>query len=90
MWAWGENMEGELGDGQVPGWATCTDQNYGPNCSSATPVQVVGLAGVTAIADRLALKSDGTVWQWGGVDNQNNALPPARVFGVDGATAIAG
>src|SRR5207248_2372873 len=55
VWAWGWNVEGELGIGSTG--------------NSATPVQVGNLAGVTAIAaggyHSLALKSDGTVWGWG-------------------------
>jgi len=55
VWAWGSNGRGELGDG------TTTNR--------ATPVQVIGLTGVTAIAaggyHTVALKSDGTVWAWG-------------------------
>ena len=55
LWAWGDNTDGELGDG------TYNDRD--------TPVQVVGLTNVIAIAaggyHNLALKSDGTVWAWG-------------------------
>jgi len=72
VWAWGENLTGQLGDG------TRTD--------SSTPVQVIGLTGVTAIAagginhkyyffkygHTIALKADGTVWAWG--DNEHGQL----------------
>ncbi len=66
VWAWGYNLQGQLGDG------TTTHRN--------TPVQVVGPGGIgvlseiTAIAagggsqpggHSLALKADGTVWAWG-------------------------
>jgi alpha-tubulin suppressor-like RCC1 family protein len=61
VWAWGFNVDGELGNGTEAG--------------STTPVQVVGpggqgyLTNVVAIAGAdwhsLALKNDGTVWAWG-------------------------
>ncbi|MBI2447249.1 MAG: PKD domain-containing protein, partial [Candidatus Omnitrophica bacterium] len=56
VWAWGDNSQGQLGDG--------TNNTY-----RNTPVQVSGLTNVTGIAGggrhSLALKSDGTVWAWG-------------------------
>jgi len=56
VWAWGDNANGELGDG------TSTDYR-------STPVQVCGLSGVASIAaggaHSLAVKRDGTVWAWG-------------------------
>jgi alpha-tubulin suppressor-like RCC1 family protein len=85
VWAWGRNVNGELGNG------TTTD--------SLTPVQVVGLSGVTAISGSyhsLALRSDGSVWAWG--DNQlgqlgngttTDSLTPVQVVGLSGASAIA-
>ncbi|BAH42753.1 hypothetical protein BBR47_17760 [Brevibacillus brevis NBRC 100599] len=55
VWAWGNNGNGQLGDG------TFEQRNE--------PVLVKGLTGVTKIAagssHSLALKSDGTVWGWG-------------------------
>src|SRR5258708_31388778 len=93
VWAWGYNGLGELGNGTVT--------------NSNTPVQVLGpggvgfLSGVTALAGglyhSLALKSDGTVWAWGG--NGNGQLgngtftpsnTPVQVSGLTGVTAIAG
>jgi Regulator of chromosome condensation (RCC1) repeat len=55
VWAWGNNFDGQLGDG------TTTTRQF--------PVQVSGLANVIAIATAyscsLAMKADGTVWVWG-------------------------
>ena len=55
VWAWGENVCGQLGDG------TTNDR--------AIPVQVSGLTNVKAIAAGvrhvMAMRQDGTVWIWG-------------------------
>ncbi|MFA7150813.1 MAG: prepilin-type N-terminal cleavage/methylation domain-containing protein [Candidatus Paceibacterota bacterium] len=88
VWAWGENSLGQRGDG------TTVLYNY-------TPVQVVGPGGVgylTNITDiaagfrhSFALKSDGTVWAWGGNwygnlgDNTiTNRRTPVQVKGPGG------
>ena len=86
VWAWGGNLNGELGNGTTT--------------SSSTPVQVSDLDGVTAIAvdgHSLALKDDGTVWAWG--DNRYGQLgigsdvigvnAPMQVSGLDGVKVIA-
>ncbi|WP_233612067.1 Ig-like domain-containing protein [Corallococcus sp. AB045] len=87
VWAWGNNGEGQLGDG------TTTDR--------LTPVQVPGLTGVAALAaglsHSLALKQDGTVWAWGhnghgqlGDGTTIRRLTPVQVPGLTGITALAG
>jgi alpha-tubulin suppressor-like RCC1 family protein len=86
-WAWGYNLDGELGNGT--------------NVGSATPLQVSGLGGVTAIAaglsHSLAVKSDGTAWAWGfnaygqlGNGTTTNSSTPVEVSSLTGVTAIAG
>jgi alpha-tubulin suppressor-like RCC1 family protein len=92
-WDWGNNGNGQLGDGT--------------NTQRTTPVQVHGpgdvgfLSGVTAIAGggshTVALKSDGTVWDWGlnlygqlGDGTTTGRYTPVQVFGLSGFTAIAG
>src|SRR5690349_10398784 len=55
VWAWGNNIFGQLGNGS-------TNEAH-------TPVQVSGLNSVTALGGRgyhtLAVESDGSVWGWG-------------------------
>jgi hypothetical protein len=85
VWAWGRNLEGQLGDGSTT--------------SRTVPGQVSGLSGITAIAageyHSMALRNDGTVWCWGSNSRgqlgdgsyANNAI--ARpVNGLSGITAI--
>ena len=58
VWVWGTDHDGELGNGPT---LTAT---------AKTPVQVPGLTGVVSVASydesRYAVKSDGTLWDWGG------------------------
>ncbi|MDQ8737988.1 fibronectin type III domain-containing protein [Paenibacillus sp. LHD-38] len=86
VWAWGNNVYGQLGDGS-------TTDGY-------TPVQVQGLESVVAITagseHSLALKSDGTVWAWGsnkfgqlGDGTTNDRLTPDQVKGLSSVVAIA-
>ena len=91
--AWGENAQGELGNGTT--------------ANSNTPVPVSALSGVAAIAaggsgvaalDRfsLALLSNGTAWAWGnnqdgqlGNGTTTNSSTPSAVSALSGVTAIA-
>jgi len=63
VWAWGDNYEGQLGNG------TFAD-------GVAVPAQVPGLTNIVAVAagadHSLALRSDGTLWVWG--DNSYGEL----------------
>ncbi|MCM8768306.1 MAG: FG-GAP-like repeat-containing protein [Candidatus Omnitrophica bacterium] len=93
VWAWGRNHQGQLGNG--------TTQD------SLVPVRVSSLTNIIAIAASgyppappfsLALKSDGTVWAWGGgrdgqlgngQSGENYFSPtPVKVFGLTNIIAI--
>ena len=83
VWAWGRNINGQLGDG------TTIHRNL--------PVQVIGLSGVVAISagsyHAVAVKSDGTVWTWGtnsvmnGPTTQSNS--PVQVPVLSGVVSVA-
>lgn len=87
VWGWGANNAGQLGIGSQTG-------------AQLTPVQVVGLADVVAIAGgenhSLAVKSDGSVWGWGynitrqAVPGQNASyiLLPTLVSGLSDVASV--
>jgi alpha-tubulin suppressor-like RCC1 family protein len=81
VWAWGENLYGELGNGTTT--------------NSFLPVQVKDLTDVKSISagayHSIALKNDGTVWTWGyncygqlGNNSTTNSSSPVQVQGVNG------
>jgi alpha-tubulin suppressor-like RCC1 family protein len=90
VWAWGDNDWGQLGNG----WRA---PDFG---GSTTPVPVVGLTGITAVASGqwtgYALRGDGTVWAWGGNlagelgngTNTHRNPVPVQVSGLTGVVAI--
>lgn len=92
--AWGENSDGQLGNGSFPGPEGC----FVAYCSR-TPVTVAGLGAVAALAggsQGLALLGDGTVMAWGrnadgqlGNGSREQGDVPAPVPGLGGVTAIA-
>ncbi len=73
LWAWGNNLEGQLGDG------TNTDSN--------TPIQILtDVISVDGYDHTLALKKDGTLWAWGnntygqlGDENDTNLNTPTQI-----------
>jgi alpha-tubulin suppressor-like RCC1 family protein len=87
VWAWGDNFSGQLGDGTTT--------------SRTTPVQVAGLNDVAAIATRsaamcvgdahsVALKHDGTVWEWPSYESfVQKSLTPVQVAGLTNIVAVA-
>ena len=58
VWGWGDNQQGQLGTGYL-------------NNIIPYPVQVLGISNVSMIAagydSVLALRDDGTIWEWGGI-----------------------
>jgi alpha-tubulin suppressor-like RCC1 family protein len=87
VWAWGDNSWGQLGDGT--------------RTARATPVQVSALNDVAAIATRteemfigiahsVALKHDGTVWEWPIYESfVPKSLTPVQVAGLTNIVAVA-
>ncbi len=91
---WGENGDGQLGNGSFPGPESCPE-----GYCSRTPVLVSGLSGVKDLAggsQGLALLSNGTVMAWGrngdgqlGNGSYEQSDVPVRVPGLSGVTAVA-
>ncbi len=80
--SWGANRYGQLGAGWLGGYST-------------VPVRVPGLTNVVAVADaddaRIALRSDGTVWEWGhtiGRPDLDYRSVPRQVPGLTRVTSI--
>lgn len=88
-WGWGYNEYGQVGDGEIA-------------IKTPLPRRVVALDGVITIAGggahSLALRADGTVWNWGSTDHgrigngqtkPDSQTTPIQVPGLNAVTAIA-
>jgi alpha-tubulin suppressor-like RCC1 family protein len=87
VWAWGQNNDGQLGDG------TLTNRSK--------PVRVTGITGVVDIGNgrlhSLAIESDGSAWAWGlnstgqlGDSTTTNRRAPVKIPGISGAFGLGG
>ena len=85
-WAWGDNRDGQLGDGDT------TD--------SSTPLAVAGLNKIISIAGggshSLAVTADGKVWSWGanasgqlGTGTNSDSAKPLEIPNLSGISAVA-
>jgi alpha-tubulin suppressor-like RCC1 family protein len=90
VWAWGSNSCGQTGESSPPNWGSPT----------YLARKVEGLGNVTAISagggehffsfgHSLALKSDGTVWEWGCDGTAIFNPTPTQVAGLTRGLAIA-
>ncbi|MEC4684419.1 MAG: RCC1 repeat-containing protein [Nitrospirota bacterium] len=82
VWAWGNNSDGQLGDGTTT--------------SSRVPIQVDITAIASGAAHTIILKTDGTVWAWGwnyygqlGDGTTIDRTTPVQVSGLTDVIAIA-
>lgn len=89
VWAWGYNGNGEIGDGSG---ASVLVRKVPVVIPNFTDVQVV--ASGDAWGPSMAIKSDGTAWGWGIVDNLTssdvyNTNRPVALLGGNNITAVA-
>jgi alpha-tubulin suppressor-like RCC1 family protein len=88
VWACGSNNNGQLGDG------TTTDKASVVKVSGMSSTGAIGIA--AGFDHAAAMKTDGTVWTWGGNSNgqlgngtTTGSVTPMQVSGMSGVAAIA-
>ncbi|MGN7356589.1 stalk domain-containing protein [Paenibacillus sp. SAF-054] len=83
VWTWGRNLLGELG---IPDTTSVSSMN--------APVRLSSMSGITSIATsgygyQLALKKDGTVWEWGeSFGNSTQTQPPRQLTSLSGISRV--
>jgi alpha-tubulin suppressor-like RCC1 family protein len=77
VWAWGEYSFGDAEDRTIV-------KNEAPTLAEGLEKDVTAISGGDNFS--VALKTDGTVWAWGEI---NNSATPVPVSGLSGITAIA-
>ncbi len=88
VWAWGSNNNGQLGNGN-------TTDIWSP--VSVSGLSSTGAIGIAAGYDHaVAMKTDGTVWAWGGNSNgqlgngtTSGSVIPVQVTAMSGAETVA-
>jgi len=91
VWAWGNNVTGQLGNG------TQVDRSAPIRISSLSNIVAVAAGGYYAqgFGHSLALRSDGTVWAWGwnaygqlGNGTTTSRTTPVQISGINNVIAI--
>ena len=97
LWMWGDNQYGQLGNGGkgnvdttfYPDWMTAEQlSNMKPHWIQTVPVKVWdGVSSVTCGGyTNAAVKKDGSLWEWGGLEASPNLTP---VWKMDDVVAAA-
>ncbi|MEK8131432.1 hypothetical protein WMW72_26335 [Paenibacillus filicis] len=97
----GNNFHVLKSDGTVWGWSEYGNLTSEERAALASgkwdkkpvePFQIKGLTNVVEIGDFIALKDDGTVWQWGGLYSDNyldvKPIDPSPVPGLKDAVSV--
>jgi len=83
VWTWGNNSNGELGNGTT--------------ISSSVPIKVAGVSNIIGVSagdgSTVVLNADGHVWAWGLIRhgdgaNHSYGLTPVQVAGIDHVTLV--
>lgn len=81
VWAWGDNRDGGLGNGQH-----CTS-----SCTVPTPQHLAQLSDIVQVTSGQAVDAGGAVWRWGHLDAAGQRVTvPTRRTDVSNVTALRG